>query len=111
MFAVLINFSCKSVPVLLIGITPGGLYCIRFGLVTADTDLEELIGMVVAAGKEIEESSKVKQVSFLIRNASLVCKTKCYLLCLLSFYFFWFSNAIFCFMRSSTFVGISWVGL
>jgi hypothetical protein len=52
------------VPVLLIGVTQGGLYCIRFGLVTADTDLEELIGMVVAAGKEIEESSKVRQHSF-----------------------------------------------
>ena len=31
----------------------------RFGLVTADTDLEELIAMVFANGKEVEESSKV----------------------------------------------------
>ena len=41
------------------GVTQSGLYCIRFGLVTADTDLEELIGMVVATGKDVEESSKV----------------------------------------------------
>jgi len=44
---------------LLLGVTQDGLYCIRFGLVTADTDLEELIGMVVATGKDVEESSKV----------------------------------------------------
>jgi len=41
------------------GVTPTGLYCVRFGLVTADTDLEELIAMVYATGKEVEESSKV----------------------------------------------------
>ena len=39
--------------------TSSGLYCVRFGLVTADTDLEELIAMVYASGKEVEESSKV----------------------------------------------------
>ena len=42
--------------------THEGLYCIRFGLVTADTDLEELIGMVVATGKDVEESSKVNHL-------------------------------------------------
>ena len=42
-----------------VGVTSSGLYCVRFGLVTADTDLEELIAMVYANGKEVEESSKV----------------------------------------------------
>ena len=42
-----------------VGVTASGQYCVRFGLVTADTDLEELIAMVYVNGKEVEESSKV----------------------------------------------------
>jgi hypothetical protein len=41
-----------------LGVTQNGLFCVRFGLVTAETDLEELIAMVYATGKEVEESSK-----------------------------------------------------
>jgi len=41
------------------GVTSSGLNCVRFGLVTADTDLEELIAIVYANGKQVEESSKV----------------------------------------------------
>lgn len=32
---------------------------IRFGMVTADTDVEELLNLVVCVGKEFEENSKV----------------------------------------------------
>ena len=32
--------------------------CVRFGLITEETELEELIGLVYASGKEVEESSK-----------------------------------------------------
>ena len=46
--------------------TSSGLYCVRFGLVTADTDLEELIAMVYANGKDVEESSKVVVVVIIV---------------------------------------------
>ena len=55
--------SCPVCTVYCTGVTSSGLYCVRFGLVTADTDLEELIAMVYAHGKEVEESSKVCAVS------------------------------------------------
>jgi len=42
-----------------LGVMSSGLFCVRFGLVTADADLEELIAMVYANGREVEESSKV----------------------------------------------------
>jgi len=32
---------------------------VRFGLVTDETDLEELIAMVYTTGKDVEESSRV----------------------------------------------------
>ena len=35
-----------------------GLGCVRFGMVTEDTDLEELLSLVLATGKDIETSSK-----------------------------------------------------
>ncbi|PNF17324.1 hypothetical protein B7P43_G04987 [Cryptotermes secundus] len=35
-----------------------GLVCVRFGMVTADTDVEELLGLVVTVGQEVEESSR-----------------------------------------------------
>ncbi|XP_059472469.1 pyridoxal-dependent decarboxylase domain-containing protein 1 [Neocloeon triangulifer] len=35
-----------------------GLICVRFGMVTADTDVEELLNLVVTTGKEVEESSR-----------------------------------------------------
>ncbi|CAH0397732.1 unnamed protein product [Chilo suppressalis] len=35
-----------------------GLACVRFGMVTADTDVDELLDLVVSAGKEVEESSR-----------------------------------------------------
>jgi len=57
-----------------LGVTSSGLYCVRFGLVTADTDLEELIAMVYANGKEVEESSKVCGIfSILHTTHSMQC--------------------------------------
>ncbi|XP_067005760.2 pyridoxal-dependent decarboxylase domain-containing protein 1 isoform X2 [Anabrus simplex] len=35
-----------------------GLVCVRFGMVTAETDVEELLGLVVTVGREVEESSR-----------------------------------------------------
>ena len=43
-----------------LGHTADDLFCVRFGLVMNDTDIEELIGLVLTLGKDIEESSKVK---------------------------------------------------
>jgi len=41
-----------------LGTTRDSLSCVRFGLITDDTDLEELIGLVYSTGREIEDSSK-----------------------------------------------------
>lgn len=35
-----------------------GLVCVRFGMVTAETEVEELLGLVVTEGQEVEESSR-----------------------------------------------------
>ncbi|KAF4521189.1 hypothetical protein B566_EDAN010651 [Ephemera danica] len=35
-----------------------GLVCVRFGMVTAETDVEELLGLVESVGREVEESSR-----------------------------------------------------
>lgn len=36
-----------------------GLFCVRFGMVTDDTDLEELLELVVSIGRKVQENSKV----------------------------------------------------
>jgi hypothetical protein len=36
------------------------LTCVKFGLITDDTDIEELLEHVIKCGKEIEESSRVR---------------------------------------------------
>lgn len=36
-----------------------GLYCVRFGMVTDDTDVEELLELVVSIGRKVQENSKV----------------------------------------------------
>ena len=33
--------------------------CVKFGLITEETDVEELVTMVQNVGKEVQESSKV----------------------------------------------------
>ncbi|KAL3876662.1 hypothetical protein ACJMK2_034467 [Sinanodonta woodiana] len=41
-----------------LGHTSGGQVCVKFGLITEETDVDELIGLVYSTGKEVEESSK-----------------------------------------------------
>ncbi|KAL0278386.1 UNVERIFIED_CONTAM: hypothetical protein PYX00_000223 [Menopon gallinae] len=41
-----------------LGEGPDDLVCVRFGMVTGDTDMQELLSLVTAMGKEVEESSK-----------------------------------------------------
>lgn len=36
-----------------------GLICVRFGMVTHETDVEELLDLVVSVGKSVQENSKV----------------------------------------------------
>lgn len=35
-----------------------GLVCVRFGMVTADTDVDELLNLVLAVGAQVEESAR-----------------------------------------------------
>jgi len=35
-----------------------GVVCVRFGMVTSDTDVDELLSLVLAVGREVEESAK-----------------------------------------------------
>ena len=59
----MINYVyCKSL--LFVGTSSENLACVRFGLITDETDLEELIALVYTTGKEVEESSKVISCSF-----------------------------------------------
>ena len=39
--------------------TESEMVCLKFGLITEETDVEELVGMVQNIGKEVEQSSKV----------------------------------------------------
>nr|XP_045624539.1 pyridoxal-dependent decarboxylase domain-containing protein 1-like isoform X2 [Procambarus clarkii] len=46
-----------------------GLNCVRFGMVTADTDLSELLSLVVTTGREIETSSRfLDQMTDIVRK-------------------------------------------
>lgn len=36
-----------------------GLTCVRFGMVTQDIDIEELLGLVITVGRKVQENSKV----------------------------------------------------
>lgn len=55
---------------------PDGLICVRFGMVTEDTDVEELLELVISVGRSVQENSRVldtmseivKKVSFLDRK-------------------------------------------
>ena len=49
-----------------IGTSTEALACVRFGLITEETDLEELIALVYTTGKEVEESSKVSILQMII---------------------------------------------
>ncbi|XP_064613537.1 pyridoxal-dependent decarboxylase domain-containing protein 1-like [Liolophura sinensis] len=53
-----------------LGETDEGLYCVRFGLVTADTDVQELLSLVYSVGKEVEDNSKyLEHMSEVIRKS------------------------------------------
>ncbi|XP_005110945.1 putative pyridoxal-dependent decarboxylase domain-containing protein 2 [Aplysia californica] len=46
-----------------------GMVCVRFGLITSDTDVEELVSLVYSVGREVEESSKyLESMSQVIRK-------------------------------------------
>lgn len=47
------------------------MWCVQFGMVTEDTDVKELVRLVIATGLEIEESSE-----FLDKMSELVRKGK-----------------------------------
>lgn len=47
-----------------------GMACVRFGMVTEDLAVEELVHMVLSAGQELEESCKeLEEMSELVRQA------------------------------------------
>ncbi|XP_076459131.1 putative pyridoxal-dependent decarboxylase domain-containing protein 2 [Babylonia areolata] len=51
------------------GQTEEGRVCVKFGLITRDTDVEELVQLVQSTGREVEESSKfLESMSELIRK-------------------------------------------
>ncbi|ODN06081.1 Pyridoxal-dependent decarboxylase domain-containing protein 1 [Orchesella cincta] len=52
-----------------LGEAANGVWCVQFGMVTEDTDVKELVRLVIATGLEIEESSE-----FLDRMSELVRK-------------------------------------
>ncbi|KAG7171412.1 Pyridoxal-dependent decarboxylase domain-containing protein 1-like [Homarus americanus] len=46
-----------------------GLNCVRFGMVTADTDISELLSLVITTGREIETSSRfLDQMTDIVRK-------------------------------------------
>ncbi|BFZ03500.1 hypothetical protein BsWGS_06539 [Bradybaena similaris] len=46
-----------------------GIICVRFGLITSETDIDELVSLVCSSGKEVEESSKfLESMSEMIRR-------------------------------------------
>lgn len=46
-----------------------GLNCVRFGMVTAETDLSDLLSLVISTGKEIEKSSRfLDQMTDIVRK-------------------------------------------
>ena len=44
------------------GQTDTGCVCVKFGLITQDTDVEELVELVQTTGREVEESSRVRHI-------------------------------------------------
>ncbi|XP_077489810.1 pyridoxal-dependent decarboxylase domain-containing protein 1 isoform X2 [Amblyomma americanum] len=52
-----------------LGESEDGLSCVRFGMVTDDLDIEELVGLVLGAGIELEESTKaLESMSELVKQ-------------------------------------------
>lgn len=63
---------------------PDGLICVRFGMVTEDTDVEELLDLVVSVGRSVQENSRVLDtMSEIVKKvcalaAIEMCPTICY---------------------------------
>lgn len=54
-----------------LGEGPDGLICVRFGMVTEDTDVEELLDLVVSVGRSVQENSRVLDtMSEIVRRVS-----------------------------------------
>lgn len=48
-----------------------GLNCVRFGMVTVDTDLSELLSLVLSTGREVERSSRfLDQMTDIVRKGT-----------------------------------------
>lgn len=49
-----------------------GLICVRFGMVTEDTDVEELLDLVISVGRSVQENSRVLDtMSEIVKKVSL----------------------------------------
>lgn len=52
---------------------PEGLICVRFGMVTEDTDVEELLDLVISVGRSVQENSRVLDtMSEIVKKVSLL---------------------------------------
>ncbi|XP_063590834.1 pyridoxal-dependent decarboxylase domain-containing protein 1-like [Penaeus indicus] len=52
-----------------LGEAADGVNCVRFGMVTAETDISELLSLVISTGREIETSSKfLDQMTDIVRK-------------------------------------------
>lgn len=50
-----------------------GLVCVRFGMLTAQSDIEELINLVIRVGKSVEENSRVlDSMSEIVKKGKLL---------------------------------------
>ena len=51
------------------GPPPGNSMCVRFGMVTMDTDVEELLNLVINCGKDIDEAvSQLETLSEVVKK-------------------------------------------
>ena len=51
------------------GPPPGSSMCVRFGMVTMDTDVEELLNLVINCGKDIDEAvSQLETLSEVVKK-------------------------------------------
>lgn len=51
-----------------------GLICVRFGMVTDDTDVEELLDLVISVGRSVQENSRVLDtMSEIVKKVEIPC--------------------------------------
>lgn len=57
---------------MILGESSSGVWCVQFGMVTEETDVKELVRLVVSTGSEIEESSEfLEKMSELVKKGTL----------------------------------------